>query len=665
MVYHALRAERGVAMISVILAIFILTVVVAAMAISTMGESTLSFDQLRGQQALAVAEAGAYRALAELRRRLTADLRSQVETRSAIDPTGTETDVRAICQQLGSPARSLVEIVTGYAYSGLASDWTRSGDTGTLQIGTPASRVQLTDRSNPSTVFGEFYATIHLRPSGAPATCQFGVTTPEQEVIWFDFAIQAVGRVGTASRTVCLRSSLADRCGDWFPSPSGGWQGSFTITGGTSNGWPVVIEKASFSRWALMLLNVGSVWLFTGTTINGPIHSNTEIRIAGDPSLQDTVTQVNADMRFFNGGSPTTIAIPASNPNATLRTATDNTTGTVFGSTVTGGVAPIAPPVNANPSRTSIGLTPSGANATDQEVRDRTTALPDGPGPVADGLYVMDQCSVPPCNAGVYIRGDVQQMALLNENNLQVIRVTTQTNPDPLRQNMKVIIDPVTKAVTLCWNFIGPDPGLGSCAGWGNSQSYAAGTFNGVVYVSGSITSDPDPNASTGLYGIVNRQMRLTIAAENEIRITDQLVYEAPPAGPGHNPLNVLGLYAVNGNVTIAGSLTPNDLYIDAVILSPAGRFWVEGWNTLAPRGNVYSLGGSIQGLFGAFGGFSPDTGYGRVMTYDWRLRSNVSPPFFPLTDIYTAVRWPNPASVWSNGDPLYNRPEWEEMVGL
>jgi hypothetical protein len=54
-------------------------------------------------------------------------------------------------------------------------------------------------------------------------------------------------------------------------------------------------------------------------------------------------------------------------------------------------------------------------------------------------------------------------------------------------------------------------------------------------------------------------------------------------------------------------------------------------------------------------------------MTYDWRLRSNVSPPFFPLTEIYTAVRWQGGggSAVWTNGDPLYNRPEWEEMVGL
>ncbi|MGQ0568519.1 MAG: hypothetical protein ACT4P5_03150 [Armatimonadota bacterium] len=667
--YRFLRAEKGVAMMAVIMAIFILTIVVAALAIATMGESSLSFDQLRGQQALSVAEAGAFRALADLRRRLSTDLNSQIQSASSLNPSGTETNVRNICQQAGGPpARSLVEILTNYAWPAAlgSSDWARTGDTATISIGTAGSRIQMTDRGTGALI-GDFYATAMVRPSGAPATCLFGASTPEQDIMWFDFAILAVGRSasGTAQRTVCLRSSLADRCPDWFPAPSVGWQGSYTITGGTSSGWPVLIEKAAYSQWALMLLNVGSVWLFTGTNVNGPIHSNTNIRIAGNPSLNQAVTQVLPDMTMFNCGSQVNIAVPPSNPNATLQTpGCDNTSGNVFGSTVTAGVASIPLPSNANPSRTSTGLTPTGANATNQEVRDRTTALPDGPGPVPDGLYVMDQCGSPACG-GIYIRGDVQQMVLSSENNDQVIRITTQTNPDPLKQNMKIIVDPTTKALTLCWNFIGPDPGVGDCSGWGNSQVYAGATFNGVVYVSGSITSDPDPAASSGLYGIVNRAMPLTIATENDLRITNQLVYEAPPAGPNHNPLNVLGLYSVTSNVTIVGALTPNDLYVDAVVLAPTGKFWVEGWNTLAPKGNVYSLGGTVQGTFGAFGGFSPTTGYGRVMTYDWRLASNVSPPFFPLTDIYTAPRWQTPNPVFTNGDPLYNRPEWEEMVGL
>jgi hypothetical protein len=235
---------------------------------------------------------------------------------------------------------------------------------------------------------------------------------------------------------------------------------------------------------------------------------------------------------------------------------------------------------------------------------------------------------------------------------------------------MRVSIDPVTKEVRTYWGYTSGDPY--NAGNWTNARTtYGAGVFNGVIYVgpsgsmTGSITSDPNPAASSGLFGILNQSMRLTIATQGELRITDQLVYERPPAGPGDNPPDVLGLYSVTGDITIVGSLTPNDLYIDAVELAPSGRFWVEGWNSLPVKGNIYTTGGTVQGTFGAFGGFSPLTGYGRVMTYDWRLRSNVSPPFFPLTDIYTASRYPpSPSPVFTNGDALYDRPQWEEMVG-
>jgi hypothetical protein len=244
---------------------------------------------------------------------------------------------------------------------------------------------------------------------------------------------------------------------------------------------------------------------------------------------------------------------------------------------------------------------------------------------------------------------------------------------------MRVSVDPLTKQVRTFWGFSSGD--YYTDGNWSNTRDYGTGVFSGIVYINGSITSDPDPAASTGLYGMVNSNMRMTIAAENEIRITDQLVYEAPPAGPGHLPLNVLGLFSVNNNVTIVGDLAgggptcspapgnPCDQYVDAVVLAPGsgGKFWVEGWNTLSPKGSVYHLGGSVQDTFGAFGGFSPITGYGRVMTYDWRLRSNIAPPFFPLTDTYTAPRLPNPSPIaFPNGDdPLYDRPAWEEIVGL
>ncbi len=683
-----LKAEQGVALIAVMLAIFVLTVVVTAMAIATMGESNLSFNQLRGQQALAAAEAGAYRGLAELRRRLSVDLDVQIRQPSVVAAT-----IQDICTAglkvsgtyTGTSGTKVpAQIVSDYAWpigpplNLVATDWVLNGQTAILSIGTPASRIQMTDSASGTTI-GDFYATIAVRWSGYPgndivpnpSVCQSGVNLPEQEVMWMDYAILSVGRSGNATKTLCLRSQFADRCANWFPTPSVAWQGSYALTGNTYLGWPVLIEKASYSQWALMLLDVGSVWLYTGTTINGPVHANTRVRIAGNPRLNDVVTQVQPDMLFRDCGSPVLITIPASNPNATLNTpGCDNTAGNAFGNTVTGGVPAIATPSNANPARTSTGITPYSdvTIPTDSEIRAKTLDPERGvdPNPLPDGVYVMNNCGSVGCG-GIYVKGDVQQMVLISENNRQEILLSVATDPVAARRNFRISIDPMTKEIVTYWNYqacADPDP-VAACH-WGASRStYGAGVFNGVIYVNGAILSNPDPSASSGLYGIVNKSMRMTIAAQQEIRITDQLVYEAPPAGPGHNPVNVLGVYSVTSNVTIDGNLTNYDTYVDAVVLAPTGKFWVDGWNSIIPpKGNVYSLGGTVQGTFGAFGGFGPLSGYGRVMTYDWRLRSNASPPFFPLTDIYTAVRWPSPAAVFTAGDVLYDRPQWEEIGG-
>jgi Tfp pilus assembly protein PilX len=237
------RASRGIALITVLLAMVVLTMVVAAAAAAVMAESALAFDQVRGQQALAVAEAGAYRALAELRRRIAIDLNAQVQ-----QPTTAEIDIRHICQSADpsppDPRRTIVEIITNYAHpTGLAAtDWTRAGGLGVLRVGTPLVPIRMTD-ADSGIAIGSFHAAIYVRWSGAPASC-FSGPAPEQAVMEFDYAIVAAGRVQTAARTICLRSPNAAPCADWV-APLGRWAGSYELTGGASRGWPVVIVRAS------------------------------------------------------------------------------------------------------------------------------------------------------------------------------------------------------------------------------------------------------------------------------------------------------------------------------------------------------------------------------------------------------------------------------------
>ncbi|MDQ7841443.1 MAG: pilus assembly PilX N-terminal domain-containing protein [bacterium] len=616
--FPAQHAEQGVALLTVMLAIFILTLAVSGLTLATMGETTLSFDQLRGAQALAVAEAGAYRALAELRRRVEVDLRNQVEA------SATEAAIRAVCTD---PARNR-EVITAYAVPGGGSAWTDGGSQAALEIGTPSSPIVMTDQGTGDAI-GAFSARILVRQSGRAPSCTATGTTPERYEMWFDYTIVSTGTSRNATRTVCLRSPGADACPRWLEgNPVGSGQG-----------FPVLVERAAYSQKALLVFGASDVWMFDTTTFPGPVHMNRYLQIWGSPTFLDSVTQSDDTVRFGNNGSTIFLAAESNPPYDVPR-----------GGPITRNAPQIpTPDLSSNPARAAVGLSPSGLDPIRAEIRSGTTDLTDSSGVVPQGTYIMDQqCATTGCG-GIYIRGNASRLVLAVEGGQQVIyvrvpgaSVATPTQPGP---DIKIVLNPAAATVTTYWGPL-----------WEYTTTYNGVRLNGVIYLDGSVTAS---TVGQGLYGIVQQGTRLTIAAQGEIRITDHLVYQRPPAGPGDNPGNVLGLWSRTGNVTIEGSLAPNNLYMDAAVLVPSGKFWVRGWDSLPDKGTISFLGGTVQATYGEFGRFDPIRAYGRAMTYDWRLRSNVSPPFFPMTPGYTAPRWPVIPT-----DLLYDKPHWEELVG-
>ncbi len=670
-----MRGQEGVALAGSMVVILALTVIVAALAASTMIETTLAHDQARGQRALAVAEAGAYAALAELRRRIEADLGARLEQAGEAGQ-----ELAAICRSKDpsppAPAAEMVGMVARFAYppGADASDWIVSGGTASLAIGSPAAPVVVRDKASGAET-GSFHAVVAVRWSGRPSECRFTPGEPEQALVWFDHAIAATGRSGNATRTVCLRSPHTERCSRWFPSVDRGWQGSYLLSSGGYSGWPLLAERPAYSRWALATLGAGApgggggggpadVWLSSGSSISGPLRLGSRVMVAGNPALAGDVHQVEGTASLHNCGSAVEIAVPPREPNVALRTPCDNTlpAAPVFRGAVRAGVAGLRPPEISSLPRAAVGLLGPGPDATDAQVLEATgddERLGIPPGPLPDGIYIIDRCGRPRCG-GVYVRGDVSELALSSEGGLQIARIRVPTDPVPARRTVKLSLDPATGAVTVYWDHRGNDA-------WARSHSYPSGTFNGLIYVSGAIASDPR-GGSGGLYGVVGHGTRLTVAAARDIEITDHLVYEWPPGGPGPWPQAVLGLLSVAGNVTIDGALAPHDLYLDASILAPAGRLWVRGFDSIPLRGRVYLLGAVLVGRMGAFGLFDPLAGpvrgYGRFMAYDWRLRSSASPPFFPVAGSYTSARGARLSSLCAGGDPLYDRPHWEEIVG-
>lgn len=189
--------------------------------------------------------------------------------------------------------------------------------------------------------------------------------------------------------------------------------------------------------------------------------------------------------------------------------------------------------------------------------------------------------------------------------------------------------------------------------------------FNGVIFVPGEVERLRGPSRVTAANPdtappALASFAEITVAADDDIRITGDLRYESPPCSgrPVRHPTtgivtpavcnnlgarNVLGVFSQDGDVLVGNHATdpslraPNDVHVHAVLMSGQGVVQVERFNQGAARGDFVLLGGKIQNNRGAFGTFNSTTGamltgYNRIYTYDQRLRLGTAPPFFPTT---------------------------------
>lgn len=189
--------------------------------------------------------------------------------------------------------------------------------------------------------------------------------------------------------------------------------------------------------------------------------------------------------------------------------------------------------------------------------------------------------------------------------------------------------------------------------------------FNGVVFVDGRIDRLKGPARQPSNSNDPRRAppalasfAQITIAADENVRITGDLKYEDPPCSgvptrqangtvtPAEcsnlDAVNVLGVYTQDGSIMIGNNNNndstlnaPRDVTLHGVFMASRGRVEVEDFDEGNPRGSVNLLGGIIEYYYGAFGTFdsrtgNPGSGYDRKFKYDERMSMGVEPPFFP-----------------------------------
>lgn len=191
----------------------------------------------------------------------------------------------------------------------------------------------------------------------------------------------------------------------------------------------------------------------------------------------------------------------------------------------------------------------------------------------------------------------------------------------------------------------------------------AAKPFNGVIYVNGEVKRYKGPNRATvsdqtTAPPAIAAFSQLTVAAENNIRVTGDLKYERSPCSgnPVRNSnrsvtsavcndldsIGILGTYSAQGSITVGNGNTaadlnaPNNVHVHSILMAGKGKVEVENFSSGGSRGTFNLLGGMIQNRRGAFGTFSSSggsgTGFDRVYVYDRRMLGGLAPPHFPTT---------------------------------
>ena len=163
----------------------------------------------------------------------------------------------------------------------------------------------------------------------------------------------------------------------------------------------------------------------------------------------------------------------------------------------------------------------------------------------------------------------------------------------------------------------------------GLNNAVTAPPGNGVLYVDeGNVT----------LSGTLRGQM--TIATNQDIRVTGNLLYARDPRDPVTPSPDLLGIVA--GRDVVVDSTAPNNIQIDATMMALNGSFWAENWNS-GLRGTMTVYGGIIEkyeGITGILGkGGLLVAGYHQIYSYDRRLQ-NLIPPLFPITGKYNPLGW-------------------------
>jgi hypothetical protein len=388
-------------------------------------------------------------------------------------------------------------------------------------------------------------------------------------------------------------------------------QGAFSVT----------VLRDTFAKYALFTAHHSMpsgtiVWFTADTNFTGPVSTNDRFSFANNPSAHFTeeVTQHQTRARFYNNGWPRLMNADSNPPRDV--------------------------PVFDKGFQRGVDIIDLESSLTQADLK--REALGGTAEPRSNGIYVPNNGTN--VIGAIYIRGNQGSHA-----DDAIINMSVGAN-GPV---YTITQGSTTETITI--DYTNNQTTIHTGTGDVTYQGIPDGTQNEgiLIYANDDIKS---------LYGTVERNSAVTVSAERDIIITNNLQYQDyTPDDPDTHDINelsaegynnLLGIISWGEDVRIATS-APDDIQIHGVVMAPHGIFSVDDYNHGDPRGIATLLGGSITDFYGPFGTFSaqgPESGYGRNFIYDARMLHGMAPPYFPYLSTFT-----------SNESGLSNKLIWQD----
>ena len=623
--------ERGIALVSSMMALLLLTGMGLAIALSATTETAVSANYRRNEQAFFAADAGVGLTREALR----------IQLNSAIQSAAT-----AAAPNITFPA-------SGQAFDDSQITNILTNSSLTSQSGAPITNAlsAVSARASALNSDGSFSVAITLAPVGSPVlgtrpAAVNGINQPPSTVtMQYAYTITSTGDNNLASGNSYRATAQANE------------QGVVNITLNTTvNQNPVsnpTITRA-FSSYAAFFNRFNQGGVLTSGTFSGPVHTNERFRFSSSYPLifQGAVTQAGSSTYDYDS---TAYTVNNTNRSGLTFQSTYGTTSTVpLPSNVYSQQLAVLNSTGQTDS-TFTSAQPTTTQLTTNLRQANNTAPGTTSGVLNNGVYVPSSDGTNITGGGIYVQGNADEIQM-SVNGSSINQVYT------IRQGS------TTTTITVV------PPNGGSAGSTTIASGSSSTTFSGVpldktistnikpgasLFVNGNILSLHGPAASGGATGpAISSSTGVTVTSIGDITITGDLKLQqtivntdGTLATGGMTATNVLGIFTNSGIVNLTPSTTYTagnySLTLDAAIAAfneaalnsnssatTGGIYFNCGSCSLNSSSNLLIRGSRIQSAILSIG-YGVVNGSKRNVFFDPRFANGAfAPPFFPVTQL-------------------------------